>query len=126
MPDERIDRSKALQRRFFDFAADIILSCRGLRASQETWVIRSQLIRSATSLVANYRAAARAQSPRAFVAKVSIALEEADESLMWLRLLVRIGLMEQQKAQPLLAEAEVAVRILAASRRTVRERMRAR
>jgi four helix bundle protein len=87
-------------------------------------VIRQQLVRSATSTAANYRSACRAQSPQAFVAKLSIALEEADEVLLWLRLLVRVGLVEREIARPLLDEADQLVRIFSASRKTMQERLK--
>jgi four helix bundle protein len=74
--------------------------------------------------VANYRSACRAQSPQAFVAKLSIALEETDELLLWLRLLVRVRLVGKEVAKPLLSEADELVRIFAASRKTMQERLK--
>jgi four helix bundle protein len=59
------------------------------------WHIEGQLIRSATSVSANYRAACLAQSDAAFVAKLSIVIEEVDESAMWLELLEEEVLMRE-------------------------------
>jgi four helix bundle protein len=115
----RESQARALQLRAFELAARIILLSRRLSRSDEARIIRSQLLRSATSTAANYRSACRAQSPRAFVAKLSIALEEADEVILWLRLLVRVGLAAKLEVRPLITEADELVRIFSASRRTM-------
>ena len=115
-----------MQARFFEFAARCVLATRGLARVPEAWVVRSQLTRSATSVGANYRAASRALSSRGFVAKLSIALEEADETSNWLQLCSRIGLLEPEVVNPLLQEGEELIRILSASRRTARNRQLAR
>jgi len=87
------------------------------RASQ---VIARQLLRSATSVGANYRAACRAQSKADFTAKVSIVLEEADESLYWLELIVESGLMKAGRLEELMKEASELFAIVSASRKTAR------
>jgi four helix bundle protein len=115
----RESQARALQLRAFELAARIILLSRRLSRSDEARIIRSQLLRSATATAANYRSACRAQSARAFVAKLSIALEEADEVILWLRLLVRVGLAAKLEVRPLITEADELVRIFSASRRTM-------
>jgi four helix bundle protein len=55
---------------------------------------------------------------------LSIALEEADEVLLWLRLLVRVGLVTKDRASPLLSEADQLVRIFVASRKTMQKRLK--
>lgn len=84
--------------------------------------MRSQLLRSVTSTAANYRSACRAQSPSAFVAKLSIAIEEADETLMWLTLLVRVGLMRASDVRMLAKETDQILGVLVASRKTMHAR----
>jgi four helix bundle protein len=69
------------------FAIDSIHFCNSLRTNQTTQIISRQLIRSATSTGANYRAACRARSKAEFYAKISIVVEEIDESLYWLELI---------------------------------------
>ena len=117
-----IDRSREMQDRCFEFAAKCVLATRHLAKAPEAWVVRSQLTRCATSVGANYRAAGRALSSRGFVAKLSIALEEADESFYWLQLCARVGLLRPEFVDPLIKEAEELIRIFSASRRTVRNR----
>ena len=122
MPETTVSRARALQSRCFDFAADVVLATRNMTRSPEAWIVRSQLIRSATSTAANYRSACRSGSRRAFVAKLSIALEEADETLFWLKFAVRLRLLPADQIQQLAREADELVRVLAASRRTARGR----
>jgi four helix bundle protein len=81
--------------------------------------IEGQLIRCSTSVSANYRAALLAQSSAAFVAKLSIVIEEADESAMWLELVTDEELLEKDKVNPLLKEAEELTAIFVSSRKTL-------
>ncbi|HEX9754759.1 MAG TPA: four helix bundle protein [Gemmatimonadales bacterium] len=118
MPRPWVSPAGHLQRRAFELAANTVKLCRQLPRSPESVVIVSQLVRASTSAAANYRAACRAQSPRTFVAKLSIALEEADETLFWYRLLVRVGLADKEGVRPLADEANQLVAILVASRKT--------
>src|SRR5256885_15808398 len=67
--------------------------------------IASQLVRSGTSVAANYRAACRGRSKAEFIAKVGIAEEEADETVLWLELIIDDKLLPEKKVAPLLKEA---------------------
>jgi four helix bundle protein len=118
MPRHCPSRAGVLQRRAFELAANTVLLCRRLPRTPEAVVIISQLVRASTSTAVNYRAACRAQSPRTFVAKLSIALEEAEETLLWFRLLVRVGLADSELVRPLANETNQLVAILVASRKT--------
>ena len=80
------------------------------------------MLRSATSVAANYRAACRARSHREFVAKISVVLEEADETEFWIELTVDAGLADAERTRDLLREASELVAIFAASRRTAKRR----
>ena len=86
-------------------------------------VIGKQLLRSATSVGANYRAACRSRSPADFVAKMGIVEEEADESLYWMELLVESGLIPQQRLTDLMEEGNQLVAITVASIKTARLRI---
>jgi four helix bundle protein len=77
------------------------------------------LVRAATSVGANYRAACRARSRAEFAAKLGIALEEADESLYWLELILEGKLVTESKLVLLLKEADELTAILAAGRKSV-------
>jgi len=78
--------------------------------------IGSQLVRSGTSVGANYRAACRGRSKAEFVAKMGIAEEEADESGYWMEMIIDAELLKSRLVQPLLAEANELTRVFAQSR----------
>jgi len=82
--------------------------------------IRGQLIRCSTSVASNYRAACLAQSKAAFIAKLSIVIEEADESLFWMEFLVDEGLLKRAVVAQLLQEAAELTAIFISSRKTAR------
>jgi len=80
--------------------------------------IASQLMRSGTSVAANYRAACRSRSKAEFIAKLWTVEEEADETAFWLELIIEGGLLVAAQIQPLLTEALELVAITAASKKT--------
>ena len=82
--------------------------------------IRGQLIRCSTSVAANYRAACLAQSKASFISKLSIVIEEADESYFWLEFIIDENLLKIQLVEPLLGEAKELTSIFVASRKTAR------
>ena len=84
--------------------------------------IRGQLIRCSTSVASNYRAACIAQSKASFVSKLSIVIEEADESYFWLEFVVDENLLKDQLVKPLLEEADELTAIFIASRKTAKFR----
>ena len=83
----RREKRELLKRRTKQFAVSALQLCAGLPRSASVRVIANQLLRSATSVAANYRATCRARSPKEFIAKLGIVIEECDESLFWLELL---------------------------------------
>ncbi|MGQ8338167.1 four helix bundle protein [Sunxiuqinia sp. A32] len=74
--------------RLKSFVLDLIVFTKQLPSNDESRVIKRQLIRSGSSVYANYRAASRARSKNEFFSKLSIVVEEADETEMWLELLI--------------------------------------
>ena len=107
--------AESMKERTKRFALAAIRLCRGLPRSTEASIISRQLMRSATSVGANYRSVCRAQSGPDFVSKLGIVLEEADESLFWIELLVDSGLASMEKTRVLRAEAGELVAIFVAS-----------
>src|SRR5580704_17991378 len=103
---ELIDRTK-------QFALRIIKLVGALPRTIEGRSIAGQLMRSGTSVAANYRAACRARSKAEFIAKLGTVEEEADESAFWLELLIDAGLMGESKIRPLLIEAGEIVAMMA-------------
>ncbi|MFM9903909.1 MAG: four helix bundle protein [Pyrinomonadaceae bacterium] len=84
--------------------------------------IGGQLIRSGTSVSANYRAACRGRSKAEFIAKLGIVEEEADESCHWLEMIIEAELMDERLVKDLLREANEVTAIMAASKRTAKSR----
>ena len=77
--------------------------------------LASQLVRSGMSVASNYRAACRGRSRAEFIAKIGVAEEEADETTLWLELIVANKILREKKILPLLTEANELVAIMAAS-----------
>lgn len=84
--------------------------------------ISGQLIRCSTSVAANYRAVCLAQSQAAFAAKLSIVIEEADESEFWLEFALEEKLFKHKQVGDLIKEAHELCNIFMASRKTIRNR----
>jgi four helix bundle protein len=105
------------------FALNVIRLTEQLPTGRTAEVIGRQLVRSGTSVGANYRAAARAQSPASMVAKLSIVEEEADESLYWLDLLVEAGLIKAEAAMSVRKEASQILAMTVASKKTLKARL---
>ena len=103
------------------FALDVILYSRTLPHAEEFNIIKRQLIRSATSVAANYRAAQRAKSKPDFLNKMGTVEEEADESLLWLECLGELATREHSELKRLTKEADELVAIVVASKRRARE-----
>ena len=80
--------------------------------------IRGQIIRCATSVAANYRAACLAQSRAGFISKISIVIEEADESYFWLEFIVDEDMIKKDLVDPLLKEAYELTALFITSRKT--------
>lgn len=110
--------SSELKVRIKNFALRLIPLCEALPNKRIGKIIEDQLLRSSFSAAANYRSACNAQSKKAFIAKLSIALEEMDETLFWLEIVSELKLIKPNKLTLLLHEAEELTKILGASRRT--------
>ncbi|MEN8185801.1 MAG: four helix bundle protein [Bacteroidota bacterium] len=85
-----------MKKRTKKFAVDVILFCDSLRSSKVTSVVTYQLIKSATSTGANYRAACRARSKKEFFSKICIVDEEADESEYWMEVIKAASLSSNE------------------------------
>ncbi len=116
------DNAGALKKRTKQFALRVIKLFRALPRRAEAEVIGKQLLRSATSVGANYRAACRARSRADFIAKLGIVLEEMDESAFWLELIVESGLVPARRMEPLQREANELTAIFVSSLRTSKGR----
>jgi four helix bundle protein len=113
-------QTEQLKLRTERFAVGVVRLFQSLPKKEEARVIGRQLLRSATSVGANYRAVCRARSRKEFASKVGIVVEEADESVFWLQLLGKCHIAEPARLAPLVREASELLAIFAASQRTVR------
>lgn len=109
-----------LKSRTKQFAIRVVKLFRALPKSDEARIIGKQVLRSGTSVAANYRAACRARSKAEFIAKIGVVVEEADETVFWLELLVETGIVSSERMSDLLAEANELLAIFAASQHTAR------
>ena len=108
---ERLDRTKKFALRVFKLVGALPRTIQGK-------AVAAQLIRSGTSVAANYRAACRARSKPEFIPKLGVVEEEADESAFWLGLIIEMDLLSAGKVKPLLTEAGEIVAIIASSKKT--------
>ena len=104
------------------FALRIIRLVEALPKSTTGNVIGNQLLRSGTSVGANYRAACRGRSKADFTAKLGIVVEESDECCYWLELLVDSGIVPKEKLEPLQKEADELTAIFVSSIKTAQNR----
>lgn len=115
-----------LKERTKRFALDVIRFVEGLPKDETCRVLGRQLLRSGTSVGANYRAAKRAKSNADFIHKMGTVEEESDESGYWIELLIDSGKVPPTKAAPLLMEAGELTAISVASINTASRSNRAR
>jgi four helix bundle protein len=107
-----------LKQRTKGFAHRCVKLAAGLPHTRLGSHIQGQLIRCSTSVAANYRTTCVAQSSRSFIAKLSIVIEEADESHFWLDFILDENLLSPQYVEPLRKEAMELTSIFIASRKT--------
>jgi len=104
-------------------AIELARAATELPAGRVPDVYARQLIRSGSSIGANYRASCRARADAEMVAKLGIVEEEADESQYWIELLLEGGFITVNRAQPLLEELNQIIAMVVASRRTIKARI---
>ncbi|MBN2272740.1 MAG: four helix bundle protein [Bacteroidales bacterium] len=112
-PNELSQRTKS-------YALNIIKFFQNLPKTEESRILGKQLLRSATSVAANYRAARRSRSKNELIAKISIVVEESDEALFWLELIHYSGIADPNSIALLKKEAEELLFIFSASRKTAK------
>src|SRR4051812_176791 len=108
---ELLQRTKQFALRIFKLVGALPQTIQGK-------AVAARLIRSGTSVAANYRAACRARSKAEFVANLGVVEEEADETAFWLELIIETELVPSAKVKPLLIEAREIVGIMVSSKKT--------
>lgn len=116
------DRALALIQRQKHFVLDVVKLCEALPKGMAYEIFSRQVIRSASSIGANYRAACRAKSGKDFINKMKIVEEEADETIHWLELIAELPQANKDGANALAKVADEFVSIAVASIRTARNR----
>ncbi|WP_031525639.1 four helix bundle protein [Dyadobacter crusticola] len=109
-----------LQNRTKDFVLRSIKVFKALPPTEEARIVGKQFLRSASSVGANYRAVCRARSQNEFFSKLSITIEEADESLFWLEIISESEILPLDKLKSLMREAEELIKILSKARKNTR------
>ncbi|MCE4564386.1 four helix bundle protein [Maribellus sp. CM-23] len=118
--NDNIRFREEMKARLKKFVLDLIRICQGLPHTQETNIIKNQLLRSGSSVYANYRAACRARSKAEFFSKLSIVVEEADETEMWLDLLIESKLSDTEETKQLYRESLEILKIMASARKNTK------
>ena len=119
------DKTEALKNRTKQFAIEIINNYKIIACSDEGRIVGRQLLRSASSLAANYRAVCRARSKAEFYSKLSIVVEESDETVFWLEILAEANIPNAGKLvlKPLYDEALELLKIFSSSRKKARNNL---
>jgi four helix bundle protein len=113
-------QSETLKERTMLFSLSVLRLINRFPPCVSAEVIARQLAKSATSVAANYRSACTARSRRDFIAKLAIVVEEADESVYWLDLIMRDGMLAATEVQALFGEANELRAIFSRSLSTAR------
>ena len=106
------------KKRTKSFSLRVIKLFQNLPKTDEARIIGKQLLRSSTSVGANYRAACRARSSAEFYAKICIVVEEADESAYWMELLIEAEIVNEKRISDLLIEANEILAVVSTARST--------
>ena len=114
---EKVEFVQLMQRRTKDMALRVIRLFRSLPKTDEARIIGRHLLRSATSVAANYRAVCRARSQAEYFAKLSIVVEETDETLFWMELIVEADIVSTTKIQNLMTETTELLAIFSTARK---------
>ncbi len=111
-----------LKNRTKHYALRVIKLVKALPKTIDGRTIGNQLIRSGTSVGANYRAVCRARSTAEFISKLGIVIEEADESAFWLEIIIESKLVKKELIERLLKETNEIVAIMVASMKTIKNK----
>lgn len=115
--------SEQLRKQTKEMAISAIILTRKFPQNDEGWAIKKQLIRSATSVAANYRSACRGRSDREFYSKLCIVVEELDESMFWLELTEDIELIRQNDVLPVMDKMNKLLKVLSSAKSTLRNKI---
>jgi four helix bundle protein len=115
-------KSDELKRRTFQYAIRCVRLVEALLSTTTAQVLGKQLLRCATSVGANYRAAARSRSRLDFISKMGIVEEECDETLYWIEVFNELGILSSERTQSLYSEGAEILAIIVTSIKTAKSR----
>ena len=115
--------AEALKKRTRAFAIRIVKLSQALQRNDVGKTLGRQVLRSGTSVAANYRSVCRARSRAEFVSRRAVVVEEADETVFWLELLVDAGIVSLKRLDGLIKEANELLLLFAASLRTAKQKL---
>jgi len=124
---ERYDKSEFAENfrnRTTKFVVDNIKLFRTLPKTEEARIVGKQLLRSSSSVGANYRAACRSRSQAEFHSKISVVVEEADESVFWMEILVEAEIVKQNDVSSLMREANEILKVTSTARKSVSDKLK--
>ena len=117
----RMEQKAAMRQRTKAFASKVVRFYCGLEKREELGVLGKQLLRSGTSVAANYREASRARSESEFIAKIELCAQEADESQLWLELLRDDCGVTVDRIAPIWEEADQLIAIFVTMAKNTKE-----
>ncbi len=123
MKNYKTERYDELRNRTKAFGLQAIFLWKTLLPQTDAQVIGKQLIRCATSVAANYRAACLAKSDKNLLNKIKICQEEADKSILWIEYLIDANIIPAEEEFPLLNEARALTAIMTAASQTITKRL---
>ena len=112
-----------LKRRTKEFALRVIKAVNALPPTTAGKAIGNQMMRSGTSVAANYRAVCRARSTAEFIAKLGTVIEEADETAFWLELIIESKLLNAESLNQLLKETNEIISIMVSAKITTQNKL---
>ena len=122
MEDHKSQFVEQFRNRTKKFVVDNIKLYRDLPKTDEARIVGKQLLRSSSSVGSNYGAACRSRSQAEFHSKISILVEEADESAFWMEVMVEAEIIRKDKIAYLLNEANEILKVVASARKTVSDK----
>ena len=122
---DRIDKNEFAEKfrdRTKKFVVDNIRLYQSLPKTEEAKIVGRQLLRSSSSVGSNYRAACRARSQAEFHSKISIVVEEADESVFWMEVMIEADIISSEKIKKLMGEGNEILKVAASARKTITDK----
>ena len=116
---EKVIFIEKLQKRTRDFVVRSTKLYQALPKTGEAKIFGNQFLRSSSSMAANYRAACRARSQKEFFAKMSIVVEETDETLFWLEIMQEVHFFTEEVLKPLIDEVTELLSIMSKARKNI-------